>query len=137
MKYSDHNRPRFGWANPEVEALFNTPTPHPSSSPLPSPSAGLPSPRPQSKSRVGAIAGGAVSGLIAILAGVVVWCLFSRGRTPDGPGKRSELPARDAIVRELPVGNVMVPELPVSGVMTPRYVEMYQPNMQGYPYNVY
>ena len=142
MKDPDHDHPRFGWLNPEVEALFKapnpsaSPSPGPGPSPSPTPGSGPPGAKPPSKDRTGAIAGGVVGGLIAILVVAVVWYRYFRS-TPDDPKMRPELPAHGVIVQELPVGDVMVQEAPGGSMVVPGYVEMYQPNMQANPYNVY
>lgn len=116
MKDPDHGRPRSGWTNSEVEALvkgstFTTSTNTPTNTRDPTssdPARAKPSPR----SHQGAIAGGVVGGLLAILAGVV-WFFYFR---PDGAHVR--------------------PGLPVDDMTGPGYGEMHQPDMQANPYTL-
>jgi hypothetical protein len=78
--YSNNTRYPRSWADPALQAIFETNT---ASIPtIPSPTS---SPSPEQGS-TGAIAGGVVGGVaaLAIIGGVILWCLRNKRRSSQG-----------------------------------------------------
>ena len=130
MKDPNHDHPRSGWANPEVEALVKGRTTDPAKAKRPP------------KGRRGAIAGGVVGGLIGILAVAAWFFYFRRRHTPGDAHVGPELPVGEASMpgyaegyqQDAPDNARVRLELPIGDMPAAGYVENYYPNTPAYPY---